>query len=136
MSRLPPNELIITADDVRKTSKLLPRLIHNLFYGLGITHGRYTDFFMEYATKTWPDDPKSKIHPKLGANRAAVRERRSATYYMLETVLKVLKKDIVRITIEYRDEVTGELGSVSTTDTVEELDAKRHKRESFGVDSL
>ena len=136
MSRLPPNEMMITADDVRKTSAPLPRLIHNLFYGLGITHGRYHDHYMEYASETWKDEPKSKIHPKLGANRSAIKERRSATFYLLTVVLAVLKKDLVRITIDLRDRTTGEEMSISSTDTVEDLDRKRQEQESFGVNSL
>lgn len=136
MSRLPPNELLITADDVRKTTKLLPRLIHNLMYSLGITYGRYQDYYMEYAARLWPEEQKSKIHPKLGANRQAVKEKRSATYQLFETEMKILKKDIIRITVEYRDQTTGEIGVVTTTDTVEEMDAKLKSEHSFGIDSL
>ena len=136
MSRLPPNELMISADDVRKTSAPLPRLIHNLFYALGMTHGRYHDYYMEYAAEQWADEPKSKIHPKLGANRSAVKERRSATFYLLTVVMAVLKKDLIRITIDLRDRTTGEEMSISSTDTVEDLDRKRQKQESFGIDSL
>lgn len=136
MARLPPSRLMIEADDVRKTKKALPRLLHNIFYLFQITNEKFASLYAPYAKARWPNEPQNKYHPRLGAARGAVQNRDNVTFYMFETNMDVLRKDIVDITVKIRDRDTGEIDEVSVSDTVEKLDAMRNKSEDYGVSSL
>lgn len=133
MARLPPHELMIKAADVKKTTAPIPRLIHIILYALRITNDQFAALYTDFDK---PSEKKSSVHPRLGASRAAMSNKHSATFYMFMNLLGILQYDLEDITVKIRDKNTGDIKEFSYSDTIEKLDDVTEKTHAIGIDSL
>ena len=136
MSKVTGSSLMFDEEEVKNTYESLPRLVRIIFYGLGITNDAYLDRYSHYFRQAHPDRNRKEFSQKAAADRKFLLDRRKLTFNMMRNVLTAMGFDIVSVSMDVRDKLTGEVKTFSTDDSIDELRERAAKARDDGLGSI
>lgn len=136
MAKIVGTALMFGPDDIRETTAMLPRLMRIIFYALGITNENYMKRYWDWWREHHPDQTRKEFSQKAAADRGFVGDRRKLTINMATGLLSAMGQEVVTISFTLKDQLTGEVRTFSTDDTVEKIDQQIADDNTIGVSSL
>jgi hypothetical protein len=113
-----------------------PRLIRNIFFGLSISNDNYLERYYHYYRDRFRDKTRKEFSQKAAADRKFLLDRRKLTYNMFRSVMEAMGYNVECISVRIRDNLTGEVRTFSTDDSVEKLSALVEQEKEVGLSSL
>lgn len=136
MAKIDGSAQMFDEESIRTAKGLLPRLLRIIFFSNTITNDEYMHRYYNFYKKAYPGKSKKDATQKAASDRKFIQDDLKITWPLMTNVLMAMGLDIASVSVNVVDNISGEVTTFSTTDTIEELNAKLAEKSQIGVSSL
>lgn len=136
MARLNVSSFFFDDEEVKSTTRPLPRLARVIFRGLRITNEEYLRRYRHWWNGNFPDKTTKEFSQKSTSDRKFLSDPTKLSINLFEHAMRVMGYDIKSISVVLVERLTGEEREFSTNDTVEKLNEYEEKSKDIGLNSI